>query len=419
MRERLPPIVANQAQTFLRLWHSLAAFVGTDRAWPARLERALRADRRFGSRDRRLYRELSYTAVRYLPWVQPALAAEERSGDALTAIVWLAADIPALHAVKAAWLDRWPAPAVTLTARAATLRERLPALVEVGASLLPTWIEEECPEARASPLYDCLQQRAPLWLRLQTDDVESVAAEFSSLGWTWDEAARPNRAGPGGPVAPSADSPPDPAWRLHGEGDVTRTEAYARGAVEIQDLGSQQVLAEVTSAAGESWLDACAGAGGKTLQLARRVGLRGRVTAYDVRPAALEELRLRASRAGLGQVCTRATPPTELFDGVLVDAPCSGSGTWRRAPHLKWSISRENIAEAAQLQIHLLRTWSERVRPGGRLIYATCSLCRSENEAVAAAFAREHLDFTLESQRRILPHQSDTDGFFVAHFRRV
>src|SRR5690606_24311931 len=154
----------------------------------------------------------------------------------------------------------------------------------------------------------------------------------------------------------------------------------------IQDLGSQLVLATLAEAPAGHWLDACAGAGGKTLQLARLLGPAGRVTAHDIRAGALAELKTRARRAGLDTIVTTTTLPAAAFDGVLVDAPCTGSGTWRRTPRLKWTTAPEDVARAARLQAELLARFSRLVRPGGRLVYATCSLCRSENEAVVAGF---------------------------------
>ena len=173
---------------------------------------------------------------------------------------------------------------------------------------------------------------------------------------------------------------------------------------------------------GGHWLDACAGAGGKTLQLAALLGPDGTVTARDTRRTALEELSARAARARLSvriRAGDRSDPPGG-FDGVLVDAPCSGSGTWRRAPHLKWVTTAEGVRNAAATQLGLLRENAARARPGGRVVYATCSLCRSENESVVAQFLQSAEGFEAEPPARtLLPQSHDGDGFFVACFRRV
>ncbi len=382
--------LAGQQRVFIGLLNALRPHWRQDRALASRIESLLRSDRRFGSRDRRLYRELLYTALRLLPWI------EHRPADEATAIIaHFAAELPATVAFR----ERYG-------------RHPLPADLDLD-ELLPTWLRAECPAAFEPAQCDVLLRRAPLWLRLQTDDPESVREEFAQAGW----AAVPS------PVLPEA-------WRLPGETDITKSTAYQEGRVEIQDLGSQLILASSSLTPGEHWLDACAGAGGKTLQLARLLGPDGRVTAHDIRPAALEELKLRAARAGLNGITITAAPEGG-FDGVLVDAPCTGTGTWRRAPHLKWTTSPADVAAASLRQLGLLLRFSHHVRPGGRLIYATCSLCRTENEGVVAGFLERQAGFQLEPIPRahglipgplglsILPATHDTDGFFVAALRRT
>jgi 16S rRNA (cytosine967-C5)-methyltransferase len=211
--------------------------------------------------------------------------------------------------------------------------------------------------------------------------------------------------------------------------NVTQNPAYLEGRIEIQDLGSQFILASLGLPPGDHWLDACAGAGGKTLQLATLLGPSGRVTAHDIRPEALAELSLRAKRARLKNISI-ASRLDGTFPGVLVDAPCSGSGTWRRAPHLKWTTTDAQIAAMAARQKELLQKFSAHVAPGGRLVYATCSLSRRENEDVIEHFLAARPDFEPAPFARtfgfslrgpgftILPATHDTDGFFVASLRR-
>jgi 16S rRNA (cytosine967-C5)-methyltransferase len=393
MPPRMDAHAANQARTFLALFTELRPHLRTDRNFPARLQQRLSRERRFGSRDRRLYRELLYTALRHLPWIEAAL---DRSEDeAVRATAWLAAALPATRPFKDAFTPPdWPPAPATIAEKAAPLGEI------ARAPLLPAWFRDHCPAAFEPPLLDTLNTRAPLWLRLQTPTPEKVFAEFSARGWSW-------RASP---LLPDA-------VELLTEADVTPTDAYTHGLIEVQDLGSQLILAGRPPAPGERWLDACAGAGGKTLQLARLLGPAGQVVAHDIRPAALAELTARAARAGLRNVSvTRA--PTGTFDGVLVDAPCSGTGTWRRSPHLKWCTTEADIAAAASLQLELLTRFAAHVRPGGRLLYATCSLSRVENEAVATAFLAARPDFTsAEPAQTIFPNTHNTDGFFAATFR--
>ena len=391
-------IARNQARIAGDLWHRLQPL---DRNTPSRLQ-ALLADRRFGSRDRRLYRELLITALRHA-----------RAIAGLQDDDW------------AAYLAR----VCDATPETAAFREAYVAGAQVGElhppapaplDLLPAWFADECDTGEtAATTAAALLGRAPLWVRLQTDDPEAVLAEWASRGWT----ASPHPALPG-------------AWRLPSDTAVTSCDSYHAGHYEVQDLGSQLILASLGLAPAATpvrWLDACAGAGGKTLQLARLLGPAARIEAADIRPAALAELRARATRAGLKNIHT-VTRPSGLYDGVLVDAPCSGSGTWRRSPHLMACTTPADLDAAATLQSRLLAEAAPLVLPGGLLVYATCSIARRENRAVAAAFlAAQSGTFRTEPPVRtfgfpvlspdpglvLTPGREDNDGFYVAAFRRA
>jgi 16S rRNA (cytosine967-C5)-methyltransferase len=397
-------ILRNQQQIFLRLWRSLQPHVATDRNLPTRLQELLR-HRSFGSRDRRLYRELLYTALRHRPWI--AEIARRSEEDGVRATAWLAAESPATRDFRAALTTGWPPLPPTIAERARHLRVR--------SALLPGWFRSHCPAAFVPPNLEVLHTRAPLWIRLQTDTPDAVLAEFSARGWAWRRSEMCTAA-----------------VEILDDVDLTATTVYREGRFEIQDLGSQLILASADIASGTCWLDACAGAGGKTLQLAGMVGPDGRVDAYDIRAKALEELRRRARRGGFANIRAISRLPAEAaYDGVLVDAPCSGSGTWRRAPHLKWCTTEADIATHATRQQELLARFGRLVRPSGLLIYATCSLSRRENQDVITAFLATHAEFALLAPLRssgsaiggpgftILPACHDTDGFFVAVMRRV
>ncbi len=400
----------SQARAFLALFNELRPHFRAGRNLPARIQQRLARERRFGSRDRRFYRELLYTAIRHLPWFETSLVSDAAfvpvagSFDAspFHALLWLSADSPATLPVKRVLLpDAPPAPPAP-SGRAALLGLD-------AAGLLPAWFRGHCPEAFTPPNLDALNTRAPLWLRLQTDDPAPVLAEFAALGWP--HRASPELAGALELLVPDA--------------DITKTDAYQRGLVEIQDLGSQLLLPIALAAAAVPalplrWLDACAGAGGKTLQLARLLGPAAQIDATDPRPDALAELASRAARARLRniRVLPPSPPPAALYDAVLVDAPCSGTGTWRRAPHLKWTTTEAEIQAAARLQLEILARHAPRVRSGGGfLIYATCSLSRHENEAVDTRFLETHPAFRLLHAETLLPAARNTDGFHVAVFQ--
>jgi len=405
-----PRIAANQQRTFLGQLALVRPHVRTDSALPRRIKELLGRNRALGSRDRRLYRELLYTVIRYLPWAEPLLARDEDAAAQLAA--WLAPEMKDTAAYRAALLEGWPATPATLAEKSAVLRARFPADTFEPAALLPAWFREHCPAAFTPPQLDALLARAPIWVRLQVNDRAMVLDEFRRRGW------EPRAT----PVSPDA-------FALPPNAEVANTDAYRRGFVEIQDLGSQLVLAHAPVRAGERWLDACAGAGGKSLQLAHAVGPTGRVDASDIRPAMLEELRERATRARLTNVRLVRTADG-AYDGVLIDAPCSGSGTWRRLPHMKWHTQPETIPQFAAQQLAILSAHAAHVRPGGCLVYATCSLSRVENHDVAAAFLAAQPEFSAEKPAcdlggsfdgagtTLLPATHDSDGFYVAVLRR-
>ena len=396
-------VASSQQQVFLRLLRRLQPHWRTDQSLPKRIQSLLSGERAFGSRDRRLYRELIYTTLRYLPWIEPWL--ERDPGRAAKIAAWLAADTRDTRAYRASTCADWPG--------LPSLATRAKFLDASPTELLPAWFKDHCPAMFEPRELEVQLTRAPLWLRLQTLNPADVSREFNALDW---------RSQPS-PALPTA-------WRMLDEADVTKTDAYKEGRIEVQDLGSQLVLESIAIAPGDRWLDACAGAGGKTLQLSQRVGSAGAVDAHDIRSAALDEMLERAERAGLENIRITAQPADGDYAGVLVDAPCSGSGTWRRAPHLKWTTTPEIVATRAQTQRELLDRFFVCVQPGGLLVYATCSLSDRENTAIVADFLAHHAEFTAEAPARtfafeptaagmtILPARHDTDGFFVAPLRR-
>lgn len=403
-------IAANQQRLFLAFVAELRPHLRRDSSLPRRIKDIFARNRAIGSRDRKLYRELVYTYLRFLPWVDPILDSNAALAAKITA--WLAPELKPTNAYRAAHCGDWPAVPPTLAEKTAFLESQIPDFKFTPTTLLPEWFAEHCPAAFESPHLDAINSRANIWVRIQATDRNLVLDEFRAQGWMLEQPA----------------DFPD-AVCLPPNADVAKSDAYRRGFVEIQDLGSQLVLAHAPKVSGR-WLDACAGAGGKTLQLARMLGDHGQVDATDIRPEILEELRDRAQRARLTNV--RITNISDgAYDGVLVDAPCSGSGTWRRQPHLKWYVKPETIAAFHQTQLEILATNAPRVKPGGLLIYATCSMSHHENQDTAAVFLKTQPHFTAENPIEnhggtfdglgtlLLPGTRNTDGFYVALLRRA
>lgn len=210
--------------------------------------------------------------------------------------------------------------------------------------------------------------------------------------------------------------------------------SHQEGLFEVQDEASQLAAEVLGARPGEEVLDACAGAGGKTLLLACAVGPRGRVHAFDPDAKKLARLRARVARAGAADVVTvhDGEPAAAIaVDRVLVDAPCSELGALRRGPDVRWRLDPATLAALPALQRDILGRASRHVRPGGTLVYATCTFRRDEDEGVALAFEAAHPEFvrarpdvpaavlTAEGFLRTWPHRHGTDGFFAARWRRV
>ena len=387
------------------------------------LNRVFRLDRRIGGRDRRLYSNLIFAVFR---WYGPL---RKYSAD------------PAFLLAGAAAAEKYDLPEITFFLKQAGLPEtcraeifapetqlgRLNAFLHVSGSPAETPLRECLPEWVYSHLdfepdedFLALQQsRPPLWLRVQRKTVDEV---IGSLRRQNIEAVPDIRMAS--------------ALRIDCPVNLPELEAYKRGWIEVQDLSSQCIGKICAPQEGECWWDACTGGGGKSLHLASLMNGKGTITASDVRGAKLEELRQRAKRAGFSNIRMREWDGAGLpvgensCDGVLIDAPCSSSGRWRRNPESRWTLTEKRVTELAAVQKKLLDTASKAVKPGGVLVYATCSLLRDENRLDTESFLASHSEFTLEEfahpltgetmpgQVQILPGDGNCDASFITRFRK-
>jgi len=227
---------------------------------------------------------------------------------------------------------------------------------------------------------------------------------------------------------------PDPTERA---GAVETIPAFGKGWFEVQDLGSQLAAAAAGAVKGKQVLDFCAGGGGKTLALAGAMGNTGQLYAYDADARRMADLVPRATRAGVRNLQVRSPVEAEPLRGlegkmdvVFVDAPCTGTGTWRRHPDTKWRLTPEQLERRMVEQDVVLDQAAPQVKPGGRLVYVTCSILAEENEDRLAAFRARHPAFTVkpidladlpttpEGYLRMTPLSTGTDGFFVAVLER-
>ena len=210
--------------------------------------------------------------------------------------------------------------------------------------------------------------------------------------------------------------------RLHKRGALFATEAFRAGWFEMQDEGSQLVAALVQAKPGDKGVDFCAGAGGKTLALSAQMKNRGRILAWDTAGKRLGQMKPRLGRAGVSNVQARVLKSErdnvvkrhrDSADWVLLDVPCTGTGTWRRSPDLRRRTTPEALAEVQAHQRAILESAARLVKSGGRLIYATCSILPEENEQQVEAFLGDHDSFTrIGDDLRLYPHTHGTDGFY-------
>lgn len=390
----------------------------------AKLSAWFRDHRKLGVHDRALIAETLYTILRrrrFLEFIAPDVTPRRLVLACLARLNGIGTRElePLLRKPEVEWLRELKAAST----------DNLPMAVQAE---LPDWLWEKLAaqygEEQALTMSRAMQQSAPLDLRVnslkgQRDAIlEKLRAEKLD--------AQPT------PLSPMG-------IRLSEKVALHKHPLFVDGTLEVQDEGSQLLIQLVAPRRGEMVADFCAGAGGKTLALGAHMANSGRLYAFDVAEKRLANLKPRLARSGLSNIhpqliSSERDPKLKRlagkFDRVLVDAPCSGLGTLRRNPDLKWRQTEMDIAELTLKQGNILESASRLVKPGGRLVYATCSLLREENEGVVEAFLASHPDFKslpasdILAQARIalnsgqylqlLPHRDNTDGFFGAVLER-
>lgn len=263
------------------------------------------------------------------------------------------------------------------------------------------------------PILIALNGSSPLWLRTNTliTDRDALREELEEEGIVSEPSAIASEA-----------------LKLEKRVNVFGLHSFTRGAFEVQDEASQLVvpMAHIRKTAIKA-LDACAGAGGKTLHLSSLMKNHGEIFAADIDPYKLDELKLRSRRAGAQNI--RIVYPNDRekwlgpeklgwFDLVLVDAPCTGTGTLRRNPGIKWLLTEQMLAELVAKQRLILEQHAEFVKPGGALVFATCSILMEEGEQQMAWFIKQHPVFQIEEVLRTRPDTQNMDGFFAARLRK-
>ncbi len=391
----------------------------------AALSHWLRHHPNLGARDRSEVAEAVYDVLRHLRRYRQYAESGVGPASRRLAILGLNATVGAeplqegMDAAEAEWLQR-------------VSRIDVATLPRAVRGSIPDWLDERL-SAMESPdtLVEALNRQASLDLRVNPLKTErdAMLAELQQSAGRYEPTAMPF-------------SP----WgiRMQGRPAINRWPQFENGSIEVQDEGSQLLALLVAPRRGEMIIDFCAGAGGKTLLLGALMRSTGRLYAFDVSAARLARAKPRFARSGLSNVVpvvidnendARVKRLAGKAQRVLVDAPCSGIGTLRRNPDLKWRQHPEALAELGQLQERILNSAARCVAPGGRLVYATCSLLAEENEVQADRFLASHPDFERVDAAEILgarcetlklegpyvqlrPDVHGTDGFFAAVFER-
>jgi 16S rRNA (cytosine967-C5)-methyltransferase len=363
------------------------------------LRRYLAESRRLGPREKRAISRAVFIYFRWLQWLDRKVSAQKRVEQAIN-----------LH-------DKFSQNPSSIKPQA------------LAALAVPEWLKEEV-ELPIESLRQ-LQREPVLWLRARAGTAKKIAAELGRCSLADLSVIAPHVT--------------HDALRFEGQQDLFLTPQFHAGAFEIQDLASQLVGLACDAKPGQTWWDACAGEGGKMLHLADLMQNKGLIWATDRSARRLQSLKRRASRAKVFNFRNTiwdgsASLPTKTkFDGILIDAPCSGVGTWQRNPHARWNSSITDVRELAEVQLRLLQHAADSLKPGGRLVYAVCTLTRSETTAVADAFTAAHPELvpapvfpaaaaqpatvnapssTLTSQLTLWPHQLEANGMFIAAWEK-
>lgn len=370
------------------------------------VEKALKRDKRWGSRDRKFVAETIYDIVR---WKRLYSEIAEVKEPFDRANIWRLFSVWCV--LKGIALPDWNQIEPTPSRRIKGKFDELSKIRKYRESI-PDWIDEVAVSEIGEELWTkelaALNKQAEVILRTNTLNTtkenlqkelreESIFTEFI-----------PNH--------------PD-ALRLVERANVFRTDIFQKGYFEVQDASSQLVAEYLDVEPGMKVIDTCAGAGGKTLHIASLMKNKGQIIAMDIYESKLRKLKVRAKRNKAHNIDMRvidSTKPIKKLQGkadrVLIDAPCSGLGVIRRNPDSKWKLQPEFIDNIKKVQQDVLQQYSTMVKPGGKMVYATCSVLPSENQEQVKIFLTSDAgkDFTFVSDKKVLAHISGFDGFYMA-----
>ena len=374
------------------------------------IAKMLKSDKRWGKRDRGFIAENTYEIIRWKRLYAELAGVKEPYAKVdlwrLLSVRWVLQGIP-----LPAWDEVRGTPARRIKGRFDGLQQHRAIVCSIT-----DWLDElgvaNFGEAQWKQEIDALNTQASVVLRvnrLQTNQ-KTLQNELAAEGIE----------------TVSHQNYPD-ALILQERANVFETNAFQRGLFEVQDASSQLVASFTEVSPGMQVIDACAGAGGKSLHLAALMENKGQLTALDIYPHKLHELKRRARRAGAHNITTRHIKSNKVIkklhgraDRVLIDAPCTGLGVLRRNPDAKWKIDAEFLERVKKTQEYIIHTYATMVKPGGKLVYATCSILKEENQSQVEGFLQSEIgkQFTLEKEQFVSPAKSGYDGFYMAKMLR-
>lgn len=384
---------------------ALASIFFDERYADKAIEYYLRQNKKWGSRDRRFFAELVYDCVRWwsLYWRYLGKKPNEESVLQILAIslVERGLPMPEFDEFKNLNPENWQ---------------------KTKDSIQQAWVKESIPEWLYKYCEEDMGEKWPVTLAALNKPNQLVVrhnpllCSREELLEALKELPRETRKHTHCPSGVIFDS----------RYNVFSTPLFKKGWFEVQDGSSQLVAPFMDLKPGQRVVDACAGAGGKTLHIASLLENKGKVIALDIHEWKLGELKKRARRNKISNIESRVIESQKVIkrlkgsaDRVLLDVPCTGLGVLRRNPDTKWKLSESRIAELIQLQAEILQNYSQMVKPGGKLIYATCSLLKAENEHQIKNFLKQNGDlWKLEKQMRIYPNRKGFDGFYMASLTR-
>lgn len=374
------------------------------------VEKALKRDKRWGARDRKFVAETIYEIVRWnrlYAEIAEVKVPFDRDNIWRLFSVWCV--------LKGIDLPDWNQIGDVPTRRIKGRFDELSKIRKFRESV-PDWMDDLCVAELGDDIWTkeiaALNEQASVILRTNTLHISKEMLQKKLRAENVITKTLPNH--------------PD-ALLLEERANVFKTEAFHNGFFEVQDASSQLVAAYLDVKPGMKVVDTCAGAGGKTLHLAALMQNKGQIIAMDIYESKLKKLKIRARRNGAHNIDVRVIDSTKVIkklhdkaDRVLIDAPCSGLGVIRRNPDSKWKLQPEFIDNIKKVQQEVLQSYSKMVKPGGKMVYATCSILPSENQNQVHNFLTSDAgkEFTFVSDKKVLSHISGFDGFYMALLER-